>query len=263
MKLHFFKYEGAGNDFIVLDNRSQDIVLGEKEIRKLCDRHFGIGSDGLIFLTNGSMADFAMEFYNPDGSSGMMCGNGGRCIVRFAQDLGIIPKGKTEFLAPDGYHNAEILKDGDIALKMKDVQCLEKYADGIWLDTGTSHFVVKTDDVKQENIFEKGRALRYDARFEKHNGTNVNFYTELQEKELLIRTYERGVEDETLACGTGITATAIAYSKTKELPNGMHTISVKTLNDTLKVSFLKTEDTFTNVVLQGPAKKVYEGDVII
>ena len=261
--LHFYKYEGAGNDFIIIDNRKQDIVLGEKVIRHLCSKHYGIGSDGLMLLTNETMADFSMQFYNPDGSSGMMCGNGGRCIVRFAKDIGVISKNKTEFLAPDGLHRAEILNDKDVALKMTDVENIEKYNDGLWLNTGTSHFVVNVKDVTSIDLIKKGKALRYDDRFAKHNGCNVNFYTEQENNLLLIRTYERGVEDETLACGTGITATALAYALSKNLADGKHIIDIHTLNDNLKVSFMKNDARFSEIILQGPATKVFEGDINI
>ncbi|MBQ9254314.1 MAG: diaminopimelate epimerase [Bacteroidales bacterium] len=263
MRLHFYKYEGAGNDFIIVDNRSQNIVLGEKNIKHLCSNHFGIGSDGLMILTNDTMSDFNMQFFNPDGSSGMMCGNGGRCIVRFAKDIGVIDNNKTTFTAPDGVHSAEILEDNQVALKMIDVQQVQQFSDGYWLDTGTSHFVVKVDNVRDTDVIHRGRTLRYDDRFIEHKGTNVNFYSETEENTLLIRTYERGVENETLACGTGITATALAYSIYKNYEDGNYTIDVHTLNNNLKVLFTKKQSSFYNIVLQGPANKVFEGDIEI
>jgi len=275
MTLHFYKYEGAGNDFIIIDNRNLNIALDKEKIQSLCLRHFGVGSDGLMFLESVKKEessnlvperedlDFAMRFYNPDGSSGMMCGNGGRCIVRFAKDIGAIQGKQTTFLAPDGIHSAEILANGDISLKMKDVDSWGTYPDGYWIDTGTSHFVVKSKDVKQEDILLRGRELRHDKRFLQHNGTNVNFYTEIKQNNLLIRTYERGVEDETLACGTGITATALCYAVDKDFKDGIYTIDIATLHNKLKVKFLKHEKEFKDIYLIGPANKVFEGEITI
>lgn len=275
MTLYFYKYEGAGNDFIIIDNRNLNIALDEEKIKSLCLRHFGIGSDGLMLLENikaedskdiekntGNM-DFAMRFYNPDGSSGMMCGNGGRCIVRFAKDIKAIKGNTTTFLAPDGIHSAEILANGDISLKMKDVNTWETYPDGYWMDTGTSHFVVKSEDVRNEDVVLKGRILRYDERFLQHNGTNVNFYTEIKNNSLLVRTYERGVEDETLACGTGITATALCYAIDKDFKDGDYTINVATLHNNLSVKFQKKQNLLTNIHLTGPATKVFAGEIKI
>ena len=303
MTLHFYKYEGAGNDFIIIDNRNLNIALDKEKIQSLCLRHFGVGSDGLMLLESVSKhcpsiytqspntanqksensysqtilnakktdtlvhnfenLDFAMRFFNPDGSSGMMCGNGGRCIVRFAKDIGAIQGKETTFFAPDGIHSAEILANEDISLKMKDVDSWGTYPDGYWIDTGTSHFVVKSKDVKQEDILLRGRELRYDKRFLQHNGTNVNFYTEIKENNLLIRTYERGVEDETLACGTGITATALCYAIDKDFKDGIYTIDVSTLHNKLRVKFFKKENLFKNIYLTGPATRVFEGEIKI
>jgi diaminopimelate epimerase len=262
VKIYFYKYEGAGNDFIIIDNREKEIAFSKNQIKFLCDRHFGIGSDGLMLLTQKPETDFNMEFFNPDGSGGMMCGNGGRCVVRFAKDRGIITKDTTCFMAPDGKHEAEIL-DENIALKMKDVKEVEKFSDGYYLNTGTSHFVKKVDDVNKEDVLKNGRLIRWDARFSKYDGCNANFYTELKDKELLIRTYERGVENETLACGTGIVATAIVYGVDKDYKDGQYNIKVKTKDNDLKVSYKKTDNHFTDVVLIGPANKVYEGYIEI
>ncbi|MBR1770124.1 MAG: diaminopimelate epimerase [Bacteroidales bacterium] len=275
MLIPFFKYEGAGNDFVIIDNRELNLCLDKRIVSFICDRHYGIGSDGLMILENvvktavnsndigpcERSVDFAMKFYNPDGSGGMMCGNGGRCIVRFVKDRGLIESDKTIFLAPDGLHEAEILKTGNISLKMKDVDLFETYADGRWLDTGTSHFVKKTENLISADVFAEGRKLRYDVRFQKHNGANINFYEETAPCFLFIRTYERGVENETLACGTGITAAALSYSVDKNLPDGSHIVSVKTKNDALQVSFNKTGNSFRNIYLTGPAKKVFEGKI--
>ncbi len=264
MLLHFYKYEGAGNDFIIIDNRTNELVLDKENIVSLCLRHFGIGADGLMLLEDKTKdVDFVMKFFNPDGSSEMMCGNGGRCIVRFASDLGIIKGEGTVFLAPDGQHSAEILADGNIALRMQDVNIFETYEEGIWCSTGASHFVVACENVKNEDVYNRGRKLRYDSRFEKHGGVNVNFYTEIEDNHVLVRTYERGVENETLACGTGITATALCYALKNDFTNGQHTIKVSTLHNSLQVSFLKKSNSFLNISLIGPAKKVFEGNIEI
>lgn len=261
MRLHFYKYQGAGNDFVIFDGRKGAINLNTEQIKHIADRHFGIGSDGLIVLKNSSQADFQMLFYNPDGTSGMMCGNGGRCIVRFAKDIKIVVTNVMSFLAPDGLHFANIVDDNTVALKMQDVENVEMYNEGIWLDSGTSHFVVKKDDVKKVDVLKTGKKLRNDARFKKHNGTNVDFYSIIEENKLLIRTYERGVENETLACGTGIVATALAYSVETNKADGKHSIIIDTLHDSLKVEFVKKENKFSNIMLIGGAKKVFEGDI--
>lgn len=264
MLLHFYKYEGAGNDFIIIDNRTNKLVLDKENIVSLCLRHFGIGADGLMLLENKTNdVDFVMKFFNPDGSSEMMCGNGGRCVVKFAFDMGVIKEKKTIFLAPDGRHKAEILEDGNISLRMQDVSIFEAYEEGIWCNTGASHFVVACEEVKNEDVYNRGRRLRYDSRFEKHNGVNVNFYTKIDNNHLLVRTYERGVENETLACGTGITATAICYALKNNFVDGKHIINVSTLYNSLQVSFLKKSDSFLDISLIGPAKKVFEGDIVI
>lgn len=264
MLLHFYKYEGAGNDFIIIDNRSNKLVLDKENIVSLCLRHFGIGADGLMLLEGKTNdVDFVMKFFNPDGSSDMMCGNGGRCIVKFAFDMGVIKDKKTTFLAPDGQHNAEILADGNISLRMQDVNIFEAYEDGIWCNTGASHFVVACEDVENEDVYNKGKKLRNDNRFEKHRGANVNFYSKTDDNHLLIRTYERGVENETLACGTGITATALCYALKNNFADGQHTTNVATLYNSLQVGFLKKNDSFFDISLIGPATKVFEGDIVI
>ncbi|MCH3924229.1 MAG: diaminopimelate epimerase [Bacteroidales bacterium] len=263
MKIHFYKYEGAGNDFIIIDNRDSNIHLTLSQINFLCQRHFGIGSDGLMFFNNSEKEDFAMEFYNPDGSGGMMCGNGGRCIVRFAKDIKAIQSNKVSFLAPDGKHTAEIIDQENVCLKMKDVEKVYEYDDGYYLNTGTSHFVKKVKNVNDVDVFKEGKKLRWDSRFEKYNGCNVNFYTEKKENELLIRTFERGVEGETLACGTGIVATAIAYITDKKFNEGNYEIVVKTQHNELKVCVKKELNKFSQVYLIGPAKKVYQADIEI
>lgn len=262
MKIKFYKYQATGNDFIIIDNRNQDINLTEENIRFLCHRHFGIGSDGLIILENDDKTDFSMQFFNPDGSGGMMCGNGGRSIVKFAADKGVI-KDKCTFLAPDGLHSATI-EGENISLKMTTPTLLQEFEDGFYINTGTSHFVVFENSLNEIDIIKKGRALRYDERFSPYNGCNVNFVEEISANNLKIQTYERGVEDETLACGTGICASALTYSVKKQLPCGTHTINLSAKGGELQVRFEKQSDNqFSEVHLIGEAKMVFKGEINI
>jgi diaminopimelate epimerase len=262
MKIKFYKYQATGNDFIIIDAREENLVLEKKDIQFLCDRHFGIGSDGLIIFGNSDKADFSMQFFNPDGSGGMMCGNGGRSIVKFAADKGII-KERCCFIAPDGLHFATI-KDNIVSLKMVNPTLFQAHQDGYYINTGTSHFVVFENSLNEIDIIKKGRALRYDERFSSYNGCNVNFVEEISANNLKIQTYERGVEDETLACGTGICASALTYSVKKGLENSNHTINISAQGGNLQVKFDKKENnTFNNVHLIGQAKKVFEGEIEI
>lgn len=262
MKIHFYKYQATGNDFIIIDAREENIILSKENIKFLCHRHFGIGSDGLIIFENSDKADFSMQFFNPDGSGGMMCGNGGRSIVKFAADKGVI-KDKCTFLAPDGLHSATI-EGENICLKMTTPTLFQAHEDGFYINTGTSHFVVFENNLEKIDIIKKGRMLRYDERFLTYKGCNVNFVQEIAEKSLKIQTYERGVEDETLACGTGICASALTYSVKKQLPCGTHTINLSAKGGELQVKFDKKENnTFNNVHLIGQAKKVFEGEIEI
>lgn len=219
----FFKYHGAGNDFLLADNRDGRLFLSEAQVRFLCDRHTGFGADGVILLESGTDSDFRMVFYNPDGSSGMMCGNGGRCIVSFAADLGVVSgKFPIVFEAPDGPHTAIILSGSKnlprmVRLKMTDVHGIKSYPreKACFLDTGTRHLVKFVEGLDDYPVLDEGRTLRHDRRFAPI-GTNVDFVEVLAGPEgtvLKVRTFEKGVEDETLACGTGIVASAIsAYS---------------------------------------------------
>lgn len=212
--MKFYKYHGAGNDFLLADNRDGSIRLSREQIAWLCNRRLGIGSDGLMLLDGSSDKDFRMEFFNPDGSSGMMCGNGGRCIAAFAARMGIPAReGRLDFEAPDGPHTALFL-DGEedsavrtVRLRMKDVAGIERHPDGWFLDTGTRHFVQFVEGLHEYPVFREGKRLRGDPRFAPA-GTNVDF-VEPEKGVLHIRTFEKGVEDETLACGTGIVAAAM------------------------------------------------------
>lgn len=218
--MKFYKYQGAGNDFLIADARSGDLELDSGTVRWLCDRHLGFGADGVMVLEEGSSTDFRMRYYNPDGSTGMMCGNGGRCIVAFAYDLGFR---SFRFEAPDGIHEANVLSSGDpfsrvskiVKLRMRDIDAvcrISRSDSGIpdwFIDTGARHFVRFVDRFEGFDVIGQGRGLRYDPRFAPE-GVNVDFVCPVSEREIRVRTYEKGVEDETLACGTGIVASALA-----------------------------------------------------
>lgn len=263
----FFKYHGAGNDFLLADNREGYLSLSKDQIRHLCDRHTGFGADGVMLLEKSEKKDFRMVFYNPDGSGGMMCGNGGRCIVAFAADLGVVSGNfPVEFEAPDGLHTAVILSEAKnlsrtIRLKMRDVKGVKEYPedDAFFLDTGTRHLVKFVSGLDAFPVREQGKLLREDPRFAPE-GTNVNFV----DPSLRIRTFEKGVEDETLACGTGIVATAIAacYKGVpgSVSPGGRVTYAVHAAIADLSVDFIPSGEgsgfSASDVWLSGPAAMV-------
>jgi len=256
-KMHFFKYQGTGNDFIILDNRNWSYTaLTEEKVKFLCDRRFGIGADGLMLLNTRSGYDFEMKYYNSDGRESSMCGNGGRCLVKFAYDLGI-HKDKYFFIATDGPHHAEIDDDGTVRLKMKDVTGIRDYHNDFILDTGSPHYIKLVSDVMDYDVFHKGMEIRYSSEFARQ-GINVNFVEQKKVDEIIVRTYERGVEDETLSCGTGVTASALACYH-NEL--GYNDVRVITKGGKLTVEFDRVgEDVFENIWLCGPAVKVFEGE---
>lgn len=257
----FYKYQGAGNDFLIADNRDCSINVTPQEVASLCDRRYGIGADGLMLLEKAKGYDFRMVYYNSDGSGGMMCGNGGRCIVAFAHFCGIK---SYDFIAADGKHHAEILKCAGntlmVKLMMSDVSVIEQHEDlnCTFLDTGTRHVVVPVTDIENYPVFEVGRKLRYTPRFAPI-GVNVNF-VEAKGRILNVRTYEKGVEDETYACGTGITAAAIAYWHSLHYTADFNQKEVKqrihALRDSLEVDFIPTARGAKNVYLIGPATYV-------
>ena len=256
MNIPFCKYHGTGNDFILLDQRSNSYVApGQQQlIQFICDRRFGVGGDGLILLQDHPDYDFEMIYYNSDGAPSSMCGNGGRCIVSFARKLGII-NSKAHFLAVDGPHEANINEEGTVALKMADVKELKKIDDHFELDTGSPHFVAFVEDVDDINVVENGQAIRYSEKFRKE-GINVNF-VEKTNAGIIVLTYERGVEDETFSCGTGVTAAAIATAFEAE---GKKEVKIKTKGGPLKVQFENnTSDGFQNIWLSGPTTLVFEG----
>ncbi len=257
MFFHFYKYQGAGNDFVILDNRQGEYSgLDQKDIFLLCDRHFGVGADGLMMLNNHSEWPFEMKYFNADGREGSMCGNGGRCIAAFAKSKGIIGDEVT-FMAVDGPHEAKVVKENWIELKMKDVDKVELGYDFAILDTGSPHYVKFTEFLGDIDVVKEGKKIRDMERF-KPDGINVNFL-EYGTAALQIRTYERGVEDETLACGTGITACALVVAGNQNKP---YRIPVQVKGGDLEVRFDKiSQQEFTNIWLCGPAEKVFEGDI--
>jgi diaminopimelate epimerase len=258
MQIEFYKYQGTGNDFVMIDNRSgifpkENVQL----IAHLCDRRFGIGGDGLILLENDSDTDFRMVYYNSDGNQSSMCGNGGRCLVAFAKKLNLINNSCT-FIATDGLHHASIAENGQVSLQMIDVPNIKITPDYVFLNTGSPHHVQMVEDLVNFNINEKGAAIRYGELYGKA-GSNVNFVKQIDANTFSLRTYERGVEDETLSCGTGATASAIAMNATGKTNSTSIHLNVE--GGKLEVSFDKKDDLFTNVFLIGPAEFVFKGEI--
>ncbi|BAO74239.1 diaminopimelate epimerase [Winogradskyella sp. PG-2] len=257
MRITFYKYQGTGNDFIIVDNRSHIIDKNNtKRIEQLCDRRFGIGADGFILLENDENSDFKMVYYNADGNESSMCGNGGRCITAFAKFLGVI-ENETEFLAIDGLHKAKIEND-IVHLQMQDVSTVETYESHSFLDTGSPHHVELVSDIDNFNVKIKGCTIRYGKAY-MTGGTNVNFVEQLAEDSFAVRTYERGVENETLSCGTGVTAVALAMHKTGKTDSS--TVSLKTPGGQLKVNFQSHENGYNDIWLVGPATQVFKGEL--
>ena len=258
MLLHFYKYQGTGNDFVILDNREGNIQLSKEQVAFMCDRHFGIGADGLMLLNKHESYDFEMVYYNADGAPGTMCGNGGRCLTKFAFDKGIQPTAYN-FTASDGEHEAVIDENGWIHLKMIDVQELSFVHDATVLNTGSPHYIKPVSGLSNFDVFTEGKKIRYNETYNKV-GINVNF-VEWNENELFVRTYERGVENETFSCGTGVTAAAIAMSADSI---GAHERKIRTLGGKLLIKFNKVDaQHYNNVWLCGPASFVYEGQITI
>lgn len=260
MTIHFFKYQGAGNDFVMMDNRNGNYSnLATKTIEKLCDRRFGIGADGLILLENAEGYDFKMVYYNSDGRESSMCGNGGRCIVAFAKKLQVISE-NASFLAIDGPHNATISKNEIVSLQMSDVKSINMTDDYSFLNTGSPHHIQVVENIKDLDVKSLGSKIRYSDLYGSE-GSNINFVQQDSENTFSIRTYERGVEDETLACGTGATAVALAMhncGKTKSTD-----LIVEVEGGTLTVSFERDGDKYYNIFLGGPAEFVFSGSLKI
>ena len=252
--MKFYKYQGTGNDFVMIDNR-----LGEwddlsiENIQKLCDRRFGIGADGLIKINSAKGVDFEVDYYNSDGSKSF-CGNGARCSVAFAHFLDMI-EDKTTFTAIDGIHEAEI-KNGIVKLKMGNVHNINTDGNDFVLNTGSPHYVKYVEMLKNYNVYKNGNEIRNSETYKKE-GINVNFVEKLSDNELFVRTYERGVEDETYSCGTGVTAAALTFMKN----NNQTFVGVKVMGGNLKVYAEKDGEGFKNIWLEGPAVQVFKGDI--
>jgi len=260
MKLKFYKYQGTGNDFVMIDNRDMHLDKSHTSlVNKLCDRRFGIGADGLIYLQNKEGYDFEMVYFNSDGRESSMCGNGGRCIVRFAHALGLGDE-EFSFLAIDGPHRGLILPDRQVSLLMKDVMVTFQRGGDYILNTGSPHIVHFVSDIKNFPVAARGREIRYSAPF-REQGINVNFAEGLYGHSIYVRTYERGVEDETLSCGTGVVASSIAFYYHTGLV--ATEVAVETPGGQLKVSFENRDMHFTNIWLTGPAEEVYSGEIDI
>jgi diaminopimelate epimerase len=258
MRYTFYKYQGTGNDFILLDDREGQVgQLSKDTIAGWCHRRFGIGADGLMLLGSREGYDFTMAYYNADGAPGSMCGNGARCIVRFAADLGLIAS-RYRFLAPDGDHEAELMTDGGVRLWMSDVHGIMEIEEDRVLDTGSPHYVRVTKGVHALDVETFGRAIRHSPSFSA-KGINVNFVELTGANEIFVRTFERGVEAETFSCGTGVTASAIVASG---VISGPHAVDVETLGGRLRVEFECSEPgNYRNIRLSGPASLVFRGEI--
>ncbi|WP_353181668.1 diaminopimelate epimerase [Parapedobacter lycopersici] len=254
----FYKYQGAGNDFILFDNRTGFFDRNnEALVRQLCDRRFGIGGDGLMLLQSIDGYDFEMVYFNADGGEGSMCGNGGRCIVAFARDIRLIDS-EADFLAADGRHHARIAGNGLIHLKMTDVDKIEQQAGAYVLNTGSPHYVQEVNDLAAFPVVAEGQKIRYNDTF-RAQGINVNF-VQPEGAGYFVRTYERGVEDETLACGTGATAVALAMAY-KTGKSGDTQTPIRVAGGQLNIQFRRQGDEFSEVYLVGPAQFVFKGEV--
>ncbi|MGI8951801.1 MAG: diaminopimelate epimerase [Chitinophagaceae bacterium] len=258
MQFQFYKYQGTGNDFIIIDNRENKIELSAAQIKKLCNRKFGVGADGLMLLNTKQGYDFEMKYYNADGNESSMCGNGGRCMIKFAHAMGI-HKSKYYFWAIDGNHEATIELNGWVHLKMQNVNKLTINSEDAILNTGSPHYVKPFSNVRNMDVVKEGKLIRYSNQFAKE-GINVN-YVEAMENNIFVRTYERGVEDETLSCGTGVTAAALVFAHND---NGFNRVEIETPGGNLAVEFCKTgSENFENIWLCGPAEFVFKGEINI
>ncbi|MCX6334019.1 MAG: diaminopimelate epimerase [Bacteroidia bacterium] len=254
MKVTFNKYQGAGNDFIIIDNRKGTFNPADSNlINRLCDRRFGIGADGLILISGNDKADFEMKYFNSDGKPGSMCGNGGRCTAHFARKWNIAGNNQ-KFIAFDGIHEAEVMDD-IVRLQMADVNEYKIIDGSYFINTGSPHYVVFTIDIDRMDVNEEGKRLRWSPKFSP-GGTNVNF-VEVNDNGLYLRTFERGVEEETLACGTGVTASAIASVLAGHFDTAP--VNVRARGGNLKVEFKVTDGKVTNIWLTGPATFVFDG----
>lgn len=258
MKLHFKKYQGTGNDFVIIDNR--DLKYGHLDVERLCHPKFGIGADGLMLLQNAADYDFEMVYYNSDGRVSTMCGNGGRCMVDFARRLGVFNGPKTLFKAIDGPHDA-LWSEQEVELKMQAVGHIDTRNSHYVLNTGSPHYVIFMNGLDQLDILQEARKIRYNDEF-RDEGINVNFVEILDDTHIKVRTYERGVENETLSCGTGVTASAIALSKKLGFEEGQKTVHIHTPGGELRVKY-HLGKLVEDVWLCGPATEVFDGTINI
>lgn len=257
--IHFYKYQGTGNDFVMIDNREYNFSKNDtKLVAQLCDRKFGIGADGLILLENHPTADFKMVYYNADGQESTMCGNGGRCLVRFAQFLEII-KDNATFEAIDGMHHAKAIDSTSISLQMSDVNDVQLEQNYVFANTGSPHHVQLTENLGAVDVYQLGKQLRHNLYG--IEGANINFVEVINSNTFKVRTYERGVEDETLSCGTGVTAVALAMYSTHKTT--AHEVMLLTPGGDLKVSFEPADSGYKNIWLTGPAIQVFKGTIAL
>lgn len=255
MHIEFYKYQGTGNDFVVIDNRRQIFNKNNtKRIAQICDRRFGVGADGLILLEKDPFLDFKMVYFNSDGNESSMCGNGGRCITAFANFLGIIDS-EASFTAIDGRHDAKI-KEETVYLKMQDVESVDSFETHLFLDTGSPHHVQMSPNLKNLDVKLFGAKIRYGSPYGE-NGSNVNFVEAVSDDIFGVRTYERGVEDETLSCGTGVTAVALAMHHSGK--SRSNSICLQTQGGELMVEFEPTNGGYKDIWLIGPAVQVFKG----
>ncbi len=253
--MKFHKYHGTGNDFIMIDSYSENIEISKNRIKELCNRQFGIGSDGLMLLKKHAKYDFEMDYYNPDGSGATFCGNGARCIVAFAKKLGIITN-KTKFIASDGVHK-EFINNDIVKLEMKNIDSFSQNDDYIFMNTGSPHVVQFCENLDNYDVQKEGSRIRYKTDF-KPIGTNVNF-VEQKNNFIQVRTYEKGVENETFSCGTGVVASALSFAITNKNVNNF--VNIQTKGGDLKVYFDRNENRFSNVWLEGTATFIFEGNI--
>ena len=257
MEIKFEKYQGAGNDFIILDNRNSLYShLNSEQIKRICNRNIGVGSDGLILLESSSESDFEMKYFNSDGNLSSLCGNGGRCIVAYAHKLGIIGD-NTKFKAVDGYHKAQLISNNQVRLKMNDISSITHFDEAIVLDSGSPHYIKLCSDILNLNVKKTGRKIRKSEAFNP-DGINVNFIQKENNRKFLIRTYERGVENETLACGTGAVAAAVGMHYLDKT-EGETKIELHALGGILNVDFSCSDKNYENIHLQGTANYVFSG----
>ncbi|MDX1666359.1 MAG: diaminopimelate epimerase [Saprospiraceae bacterium] len=258
----FYKYHGAGNDFIMIDGReSLPLDLSDHSaISGLCDRHFGIGADGLIVLLPDPDHDFRMAYFNADGGEGSFCGNGGRCAVAFARHIGMTTDSSVRFAAYDGPHRARMPRADWVELEMRPVKDIKSGEGYYFVDTGSPHYLKIVSDLEGLDVEREGKAIRYSPEF-REEGTNVNFI-EMGLRDLSVRTYERGVEAETLACGTGVVASALVYHLLRP-EEGAREVEVRARGGRLSVRFKFGPDGFSDIWLCGPAKRVFSGSTNI